>query len=52
MRSSQARHRRSTSGFSEQMPFDSFSGNIGTTRFGKYTEVPRNCASSSSALPG
>ena len=43
---------RSTSGFSEQIPFDSFSGSIGMTRRGKYTEFPRSSASLSSAMPG
>ena len=49
---SQQKHRRSTSGFSEQMPLLSVSGSIGTTKPGKYTEVARSCASSSSAVPG
>jgi hypothetical protein len=33
---------RSTSGFSEQSPFESFSGSIGMTRRGKYTDVARS----------
>ena len=37
--------RRSTSGLSEHRPFESFSGSIGITRRGKYTEVPRSRAS-------
>ena len=49
---SQAMHRRSTSGFSEQIPFESVSGSIGTTKPGKYTDVPRFMASSSSAVSG
>ena len=49
---SQTKHRRSTLGFSEQMPLDSVSGSIGTTKPGKYTEVARSCASSSSGVPG
>ncbi len=49
---SQTKHRRSTLGFSEQMPLDSVSGSIGTTKPGKYTEVARCCASSSSGVPG
>ena len=49
---SQTKHRRSTFGFSEQMPLDSVSGSIGTTKPGKYTEVARLVASSSSGVPG
>ena len=44
--------KRSTFGLSEQMPFDSFAGSIGITRSVKYTEVPREKASSSSGVPG
>ena len=51
-RISQTMHRRSTSGLSEHSPFDSFSGSIGMTCCGKYTEVPRSCASRSSGEPG
>jgi hypothetical protein len=49
---SHTRVRRSTAGFSEHRPFDSFSGSIGITRRGKYTEVERSIASVSSASPG
>ena len=38
-------HSRSTSGLSEHSPLDSFSGSIGITRRGKYTELPRSRAS-------
>ena len=38
---SQTMHRRSTSGFSEQMPLDKLSGSMGITRRGKYTLVAR-----------
>ncbi len=38
---SHTRTSRSTSGLSEQRPFDSRSGSIGITRRGKYTEVDR-----------
>lgn len=48
---SQTMASRSTSGFSEQRPLDSTSGSIGITRSGKYTELPRLAASSSSAEP-
>ena len=41
----------SSRGFSEQSPFDSSSGSIGITWPGKYTELPRAWASTSSALP-
>jgi len=44
--------RRSTAGLSEHRPFDSFSGSIGITRRGKYTEVLRSSASASSASFG
>ena len=40
---------RSTRGLSEHRPFESRSGSIGSTRPGKYTDVPRERASSSSA---
>ena len=40
-RISQTMQSRSTFGFSEHRPFDSTSGSIGTTRSGKYTDVPR-----------
>ena len=33
---------RSSFGFSEHRPLDSFSGSIGITRRGKYTEVARS----------
>jgi len=33
---------RSTSGLREQMPLESFSGSMGMTRRGKYTELPRS----------
>ena len=36
----------------EHRPLLSFSGNIGTTRVGKYTLVQRCCASASSGLSG
>src|SRR3546814_11059447 len=49
---SQTKHRRSTFGFSEQMPLDRVSGSIGTTKPGKYTDVARFCASSSSGVSG
>ena len=49
---SQQKHRRSTLGLSEQMPLLKVSGSIGTTKPGKYTEVARSCASSSSGVPG
>ncbi len=49
---SQTRVQRSTAGFSEHRPLDSFSGSIGITRRGKYTEVLRSSASTSSASPG
>src|SRR3546814_2145216 len=49
---SQTKHRRSTSDFSEQMPLDRVSGSIGTTKPGKYTDVARFCASSSSGVSG
>ena len=39
-------------GFSEHSPFDSASGSIGTTRSGKYTDVPRARASRSSGVVG
>ena len=39
-------------GFSEHMPFDSASGNMGTARSMKYTELPRRCASRSSGDSG
>ena len=42
----------STAGFSEHSPLDRASGNMGTTRSGKYTEVARVLASSSRAEPG
>ncbi len=45
-------HKRSTSGLSEQMPLDNFSGSIGITRRGKYTLVVRSSASVSMASPG
>ncbi len=41
----------STPSLSEQMPFDSFSGSIGSTRSAKYTLVPRSIASRSSGDP-
>ena len=37
---------------SHDNPFDSVSGSIGTTRSGKYTELPRSLASRSNGLPG
>jgi len=49
---SQTKHMRSSFGRSEQMPLDSVSGSIGTTKPGKYTEVARRWASSSSGVPG
>jgi hypothetical protein len=36
----------------EHSPLESFSGSMGMTRRGKYTEVVRTWASASSALPG
>jgi hypothetical protein len=39
---SHTKHMRSTFGISEQMPLDSVSGSIGTTKPGKYTDVARN----------
>ena len=48
---SQARHSLSSPGFNEHRPLDSDSGSIGTTRSGKYTDVPRRVASWSSADP-
>ena len=47
-----ARQPRSLFGTKEHNPFDSASGSIGTTRSGKYTELPRSLASLSSGLPG
>ena len=44
-------HSLSTRGFSEQSPFDNTSGSMGTTRSGKYTDVPRVIAWLSSAVP-
>ena len=43
---------RSSPAFSEQTSADRISGSIGTTRSGKYTELPRARASRSIALPG
>ncbi|MCY1441220.1 hypothetical protein D9M71_575260 [compost metagenome] len=48
---SQTMANRSTWGFSEHRPLDSSSGSIGTTRSGKYTELPRCWASTSRAEP-
>ena len=42
---SAAKHRRSTCGASEHSLSDSACGNIGITRVGKYTDVPRSFAS-------
>ena len=47
-----ARAARSSRGRSEHRSLEMRSGSIGTTRSGKYTELPRVSASRSSAEPG
>ena len=42
---STVKHNLSTFGFNEHKLFDNFSGSIGITRFGKYTELPLSFAS-------
>ena len=51
IRMSHTMQRRSTFGLSEHKPLDNTSGNIGTTRSGKYTDVPRVVACLSRAVP-
>ena len=46
---STVKHALSKFGFKEHKSFDNSSGNMGTTRFGKYTEFPLFLASLSNA---